>query len=70
VREVGAPEHVEVALTLFVVVDLRHAKPMFQVRLLKIPNSRAHIINRCGHWAQLEHAAEFNRLVTDFVLNS
>jgi 2-hydroxy-6-oxonona-2,4-dienedioate hydrolase len=35
-----------------------------------IPNSRAHIINRCGHWAQLEHADEFNRLVTDFVLNN
>ena len=35
-----------------------------------IPNSRAHIINRCGHWAQLEHADEFNRLVTDFVLNA
>ncbi|WP_030463649.1 alpha/beta fold hydrolase [Kitasatospora sp. NRRL B-11411] len=32
-----------------------------------IPNSRAHLINRCGHWAQLEHADEFNRLVTDFV---
>lgn len=34
-----------------------------------IPNSRAHIINRCGHWAQLEHADEFNRLVVDFVTN-
>jgi len=34
-----------------------------------IPNSRAHIINRCGHWAQLEHAGEFNRLVIDFVTN-
>lgn len=32
-----------------------------------IPNSRAHIINRCGHWAQLEHADEFNRLVIDLV---
>lgn len=32
-----------------------------------IPDSRAHLINRCGHWAQLEHADEFNRLVTDFV---
>ncbi|MEU6012238.1 hypothetical protein [Streptomyces sp. NPDC047453] len=30
---------------------------------------RAHLINRCGHWAQLEHADEFNRLVTDFVTN-
>lgn len=35
-----------------------------------IPNSRAHLISRCGHWAQLEHADEFNRLVTDFVLNN
>ncbi|MFC8879404.1 alpha/beta fold hydrolase [Streptomyces ardesiacus] len=34
-----------------------------------IPDSRAHIINRCGHWAQLEHADEFNRLVADFVRN-
>ena len=33
----------------------------------RLPDSRAHIINRCGHWAQLEHADEFNRLVIDFV---
>ncbi|WP_377323984.1 alpha/beta fold hydrolase [Pimelobacter simplex] len=33
----------------------------------RIPDSRAHVINRCGHWAQLEHADEFNRLVADFV---
>ncbi|MYU25092.1 alpha/beta hydrolase [Streptomyces sp. SID8352] len=32
-----------------------------------IPDARAHLINRCGHWAQLEHADEFNRLVIDFV---
>lgn len=32
-----------------------------------IPDSRMVLLNRCGHWAQLEHAAEFNRLVTDFV---
>ncbi|MDR2011546.1 MAG: alpha/beta fold hydrolase [Rhodanobacter sp.] len=35
-----------------------------------IANARAVLINRCGHWAQLEHADEFNRLVTDFVLNN
>jgi 2-hydroxy-6-oxonona-2,4-dienedioate hydrolase len=35
----------------------------------QIPNARAVLINRCGHWAQLEHADEFNRLVTGFVLN-
>lgn len=32
-----------------------------------IPNSRMTLLNRCGHWAQLEHAEEFNRLVADFI---
>ncbi len=31
------------------------------------PDARAVLFNRCGHWAQLEHADEFNRLVTDFI---
>ena len=35
-----------------------------------IQNARAVLINRCGHWAQLEHADEFNRLVIDFVTNN
>jgi 2-hydroxy-6-oxonona-2,4-dienedioate hydrolase len=32
-----------------------------------IDDARLVLINRCGHWAQIEHAAEFNRLVTDFI---
>ncbi|HVM41101.1 MAG TPA: alpha/beta fold hydrolase [Acidimicrobiia bacterium] len=32
-----------------------------------IPDSRLHVFSRCGHWAQWEHADEFNRLVTDFL---
>lgn len=32
-----------------------------------IPDSRVHLINRCGHWLQIEHAEEFNRLVLDFM---
>jgi 2-hydroxy-6-oxonona-2,4-dienedioate hydrolase len=32
-----------------------------------IPNSRLILLNKCGHWAQLEHADEFNQLVTNFV---
>lgn len=32
-----------------------------------IRNSRALIVNRCGHWLQLEHAAEFNAMVRRFV---
>lgn len=35
-----------------------------------IPNSRLVLLNRCGHWAMIEHAKEFNRLVTDFVSNN
>lgn len=33
----------------------------------QIPNSRVLIVNRCGHWVQLEHADEFNRSVTSFI---
>jgi len=37
------------------------------MRLLAIPNSQLHVFNQCGHWAQWEHAAAFNRLVVDFL---
>jgi|SRR6266540_4362638 len=33
----------------------------------KFQNARMHIFSRCGHWAQVEHADEFNRLVLDFL---
>ncbi len=32
-----------------------------------IPNSRLVLLNRCGHWAQLEHAADFNEMVINFI---
>jgi 2-hydroxy-6-oxonona-2,4-dienedioate hydrolase len=32
-----------------------------------VPNSQAHIFNRCGHWVQIEHAASFNALVKQFL---
>ena len=32
-----------------------------------IPNSRLVLLNQCGHWAMIEHADEFNRLVVDFL---
>ena len=38
--------------------------------LANIPDSRLVLLNRCGHWAMIEHAEEFNRLVIDFVGNS
>ncbi|MCM2320296.1 MAG: alpha/beta fold hydrolase [Pseudomonas sp.] len=38
------------------------------LRLLAgLPNAELHVFNRCGHWAQWEHADRFNRLVLDFL---
>ncbi len=38
------------------------------LRLLAgIPDTRLHVFSKCGHWAQFEHAGEFNRLVLDFL---
>jgi 4,5:9,10-diseco-3-hydroxy-5,9,17-trioxoandrosta-1(10),2-diene-4-oate hydrolase len=31
------------------------------------PDSRFVMLARCGHWAMVEHAAEFNRFVLDFL---
>ena len=38
--------------------------------LANIPNSRLVLLNRCGHWAMIEHADEFNRLVVDFLTHN
>ncbi|WP_068262036.1 alpha/beta fold hydrolase [Janibacter limosus] len=35
-----------------------------------VDNARLLLINRCGHWAQIEHAVEFNRVVRDFIQNN
>ncbi|KAK6368224.1 hypothetical protein LTS17_009965 [Exophiala oligosperma] len=32
-----------------------------------IPNSEIHLFNRCGHWAQWEHAHRFNDIVIGFL---
>ena len=38
--------------------------------LANIPDSRLVVLNRCGHWAMIEHPEEFNRLVGDFIANA
>lgn len=35
-----------------------------------VDDSRLLLLNRCGHWAQIEHAEEFNRVVREFIQNS
>jgi len=38
------------------------------LRLLAgLPDAELHVFNRCGHWAQWEHADTFNRMVLDFL---
>jgi len=38
------------------------------LRLLRdIPDSRLLVFKNCGHWAQFEHADEFNRVVLEFL---
>lgn len=38
------------------------------LRMLRmLPDARMHVFNRCGHWAQIEHADEFNELVAGFL---
>ena len=32
-----------------------------------MPRAQMHIFSRCGHWAQVEHAEAFNRLVVGFL---
>ncbi len=32
-----------------------------------IPRAQLHVFGRCGHWAQLEKFAEFNRIAMDFI---
>ncbi|AJP47924.1 2-hydroxy-6-oxo-6-phenylhexa-2,4-dienoate hydrolase [Rugosibacter aromaticivorans] len=40
------------------------------LRLINVmPDAQMHIFSRCGHWAQWEHADEFNRLVLAFLKN-
>lgn len=34
-----------------------------------IPRAQLHVFGRCGHWAQLERFAEFNRITRDFLLD-
>ena len=31
------------------------------------PDARVVIINRCGHWLQVEHSEEFNRTLLNFL---
>lgn len=47
--------------------DDRVIPPSTSLRLLElIDDSRLHLLGRCGHWAQIEHADVFHQLVLSF----
>jgi 4,5:9,10-diseco-3-hydroxy-5,9,17-trioxoandrosta-1(10),2-diene-4-oate hydrolase len=35
--------------------------------LKQIPKARLYVVPRCGHWAQWEHADEFNSVAANFL---
>lgn len=39
-----------------------------QKLLQTLPNAQLHVFGHCGHWTQTEHAAAFNRLTRDFLI--
>jgi pimeloyl-ACP methyl ester carboxylesterase len=40
------------------------------LQMMRLVNgARMHIFSKCGHWAQVEHAGAFNRIVMDFFAN-
>ena len=45
------------------VIPLANSQRLLQL----IVKSQLHVFGRCGHWTQIERAAEFNRLVGDFL---
>jgi len=38
--------------------------------LRRIPDARLYLFSKCGHWAQVEHREEFNRVVIDFLTHA
>lgn len=48
------------------VVPVQASQHMFE----QIPNAQLHLFGHCGHWTQIEHAARFQYLVAQFLLES
>lgn len=45
------------------IIPISHA----DIAARKIPHSRLHIFEQCGHWAQVEYPEAFNQLVLEFL---
>lgn len=71
VRTVATPEQITGITTKALLIHGRDDRVVHfehSLRLVSmIADSRLVLLNRCGHWAQLEHTEEFNRLVRSFI---
>ncbi len=45
------------------IIPLSNSLRLFEL----IPNAQLHVFGQCGHWTQIEHAADFNRILADFL---
>ena len=45
------------------IIPVKHAHRAAQT----IPNAELHVFEDCGHWPQMEHTEEFNRLLLEFL---
>jgi 2-hydroxy-6-oxonona-2,4-dienedioate hydrolase len=63
------PEFPKVKAPALVVWGLDDRAGALDVGLLMLrtfQDAQMHIFSRCGHWAQVEHSDDFNRLVLNF----
>jgi 2-hydroxymuconate-semialdehyde hydrolase len=45
------------------IIPLSNSLRLFEL----IPNAQMHLFGQCGHWTQIEHAEDFNRILADFL---
>ena len=45
------------------VIPVANSQKLFEL----IPNAELHLFRNCGHWTQIEKAARFNALLSDFL---
>ena len=64
----GQLERLETPILIVWGQDDRGAPLDVGLRMVRqLPNARLLLFSRCGHWAHVEHAAEFNRTVASFI---
>ncbi len=59
------------SITQPALVIMAREDPLIPVRQMetarKIPNAQVNVLDRCGHWPQLEHRQEMDQLLMDFL---